>query len=236
MEVRQRCDYADCDVVFSTADEYIKHAKLHDGSKVALVRCPYVSCEKIYVWTYTIWKHVREEHEGLPARVLSQDQEFTFNCPLASCYFATFSTVKDVRGHLLSHTDRREFVACPFKDCSRSYRFRSSLSSHFSRMHKNATSLDFKETEGKVVSCHELPSADGVDSPNDADTASPIAVSPLQEQSHNPTFPAVVSETQFSNALADFYNVLMHVHKVPYSTLDYIVKKVISFQVRYMCT
>lgn len=231
MEIRP-CSRANCVESFDTPEEYVTHMRLHDGGKHSLIHCPFVSCEKRYVWSKTILRHLKDEHSGAGNKgVMSQDQEFSFTCSLASCYFSSVTTVKDMRLHLLSHTDKKESVPCPFKSCSKSYRIRGSLTSHFSRCHRNVTAVDVKGSE-------EEPIQRDVSAPDIASTASIASIaSPSSPTNHScnleePVAIPIPSETAYSNALCDFYNVIMHEKKIPYDSLDYIVKKLVSFQVR----
>jgi hypothetical protein len=133
-----------------------------------------------------------------------------------------------VRIHLLTHTDRREAVSCPFKSCSKTYRFRGSLSSHFSRYHKEATALDVKgstlvpETD-PAGTIDPLPVVNNGSCPS-----SPLHLPRSLEKHVSDSAP---SDVAFSNALCDMYNVLMHEKKVPYTTIDYMVKKMVAFEV-----
>jgi hypothetical protein len=77
MEVARirQCLQANCATTFSTAEEYIAHARLHDGGKNSIIFCPFSSCEKRYVWAKTIARHVKEEHSGvIQTHALPQDQ------------------------------------------------------------------------------------------------------------------------------------------------------------------
>jgi hypothetical protein len=223
MEIRPCTVHAQCDETFSTALSYINHMKLHDGSKSGLIQCPFVACEKRYVWTKSIMRHVQDEHNSHNYVMPPQDQEFSYTCLLPSCYFATLTSVKDMRLHLLGHTDKREAVSCPFTQCSKTYRFRTSLATHFSRKHKNANVLDVRgaDIEMPLLNNSSPLHSDVFESPD----------SPPLLLNHLACFPAATSETKFSNALCDFYNIVMHEKKIPYSTLDYMIKRLISFQV-----
>jgi hypothetical protein len=223
MEIRP-CSYARCGATFNSPEDYARHSRLHDGGKHALIHCPYVSCEKRYVWSDSISRHIRVEHFACQGVVQLQDPEFTFTCTLASCYNATVTTIKDMRLHLLSHTDRKETVSCPFMPCSKSYRIRGSLASHFTRCHKNVTALDVRGIDHEPVLC-------GSSDPEIPSAACPASPPGLPNSPASTNQISVPLELDFSNALADFYNVCLHEKNVPYSTLDYMIKKLISFQV-----
>jgi hypothetical protein len=129
-----------------------------------------------------------------------------------------------MRIHLLAHTDKREAVQCPFKACSKTYRFRGSLCSHFSRFHKNASVVDVKGCiQEPDQSCDIVSVIDNVSMPNASDNLPQMPVQP-----DSLSIPPVVT---FAHGVADYYNILMHEKKIPYATLDYIVKKMISFEV-----
>jgi hypothetical protein len=71
----RQCSHANCATTFSTAEEYIAHARLHDGGKNSIIFCPYSSCEKRYVWAKTIARHVKDDHSGVAhPYALPQDQ------------------------------------------------------------------------------------------------------------------------------------------------------------------
>jgi uncharacterized C2H2 Zn-finger protein len=226
MSFATRCPVGSCGFEAPSVSSYVQHVKIHDGQKTLFIPCPFPDCPFKYRWSYHLNRHVNDAHcSGQKKKTIyRQDEEAVFQCVMNSCFNKTVTSIRELKTHLLGHTDLKEWVQCPFKTCVKRYNVRTSLFSHFERCHKRATVLDVSNNSSSV----ETRDISFIDS-NIQDNCG-VTV----EDSDDSDFEAECLTEGLVGAVGDFYNCLMNEKKVPHYTTDFIVEKMTALHEQNM--
>jgi hypothetical protein len=195
---------------------------------MAAFSCCSLNCPSTFKYVRNLRKHLTLYHlDEAPApkrtKLMSSDSrqfDFVFKCPLLSCGHIVLESLKDIINHLSEHARQSEEVSCPFKGCTRVYDKRRSLRSHFDRSH-----------EGQSVSMLKQ-CTDSFQMESNTSLLLPVPASETENSQHetaDSTWTDSISLEEPNSSLlynlGDFYNQLMHSNRVPYSTVDFIIKK-----------
>jgi hypothetical protein len=213
-----KCPVVSCGYEALSVTSYLKHARIHDGQKTLLIPCPFSGCPFQYGLAKNLSRHVRSVHSKTKTKIghSFQDEEMIFECKKDSCFNRTVCSVRDLKSHLLSHTDHGETVECPFKPCTKSYSIRSSMCNHFARCHKFATVLDLNARTTLEMT---------IDLTVETRVVEDCLVTDEQLDSSDSESDIIPLQKGFVGAIGDFYNVLMNEKRIPHSTTDFIVQK-----------
>ncbi|GFS55967.1 hypothetical protein NPIL_609821 [Nephila pilipes] len=101
-----RCQYPDCNRLYTTMHHLRVHERAHTGDRP--FKCTIDGCGKAFATGYGLKSHTRV-HTG----------ETPYKCPKETC-FKAFKTSGDLQKHVRTHTGERPFK-CSFSGCNRAF-------------------------------------------------------------------------------------------------------------------
>lgn len=99
--------------------------------------CCVADCKCLFV-KYSAFKTHCYRHHNNPSVSELDIMQGPYTCENISCQ-KQYTDLKDHLAHLRSHLSKSELVNCPFAKCGKTFKVRSSFTSHISRIHKHAT-------------------------------------------------------------------------------------------------
>ena len=140
---KYRCSVVGCPYISSNHKKYLFHLKfVHLNSKYRL-KCQFGHfCSREFPSFSMLKAHVQNSHTKQPSSVEIRQRQLveqltSLKCSHDSCSHQSVSSIKNLKTHLYSHTDKREETQCTF--CLYKTNATGSLKSHLSRKHKVQT-------------------------------------------------------------------------------------------------
>lgn len=129
-----------CNFTTASIPAFVSHLRIHRN--LANFRFPYgvAQCFATFVTCNAVKSHMYRFYKKIAKRGLERQIDgVDLACTVEGCSFvsATFSTLCE---HLHWHIKDGRKVSCPYTDCSKYFRVRSSFTSHLSRKHKKISS------------------------------------------------------------------------------------------------
>ena len=236
------CCLTGCPFKTNNHFQYIKHLKsFHQNSKSKLV-CNLKGCQRDFLGINQLEIHIKSAHRSRQSLVkLNQSQLVEqlqkLRCPCASCNHQVCQSIKELKKHLNIHLEKKENVACLFKDCEFNTDTAVTMRVHFSRKHriqeidnlKSEVVLGFGSDDenisafedGTIIADEVLDDGydeyfeedDDQDNTEDTDMNNDI-------ETENNQFDV------FMKAVAITYNDWMNLKNIPYSTCNSIIKEI----------
>ena len=134
--VRFRCEYPDCQKLFSTKRNRGRHVLIHHENR--RLHCEYTDCQKSYTTKQHLEDHVSSYHE-----------KRRFHCEYSDCR-KSYTEKQNLEDHVLSYHDKKDKkYLCKQLHCGAIYSSRSGLSYHI-RVKKCQPSLSKTENDRKA--------------------------------------------------------------------------------------
>ena len=159
---------------------------------------------------YTALKaHVYRSHNS-PV-LLFEDTQRSFVCDDVHCK-KTCIDLRDLVAHLKVHLNKHELVHCPFSNCNKTFKVKSSFTSHVSRTHKH-------EIVNTQVTYSELSVSSQIE-PNETETGMD------QSENQSQVLEEIDIRSLYMKNLCLFYMQLQAKYLVPSSTIQMIVEEI----------
>lgn len=126
-----------CSLSLTSVKCYVDHQILHRHEANAPFPCCVADCKCVFV-KYSAFKTHCYRHHNNPSVSELDIMQGPYTCENVSCK-KQCTDLKDLLAHLRSHLSKSELVNCPFAKCGKTFKVRSSFTSHISRIHKHAT-------------------------------------------------------------------------------------------------
>ena len=205
---KYKCSLTGCPYISSNYEKYLCHLKfVHSNSKYRL-KCQFGHfCTRDFPSYSMLKAHVKNSHSKPKSSVGNNQRQLveeitSIKCPQDSCSHQTVSSIKNLKIHLYSHTDKREETQCTF--CKYQTNTTGSLQSHLSRKHKVQTVELLNEGLVQASECEAV-----VDSSASDNTCRPIVSEDYLETEEDPgevsfneTFSEEENSALFVRALA----------------------------------
>ena len=159
---RYKCSLVGCPFSCTNHAKYLSHLEFVHYSSTSRLKCNFRhACSLDFPGVQQLKSHVNNCHKKRNSSVQIRQNQLveeltTLRCMEASCGHATESSIKKLKKHLSSHTDRFELVQCIF--CSYKTDRTGTLWSHMSRKHRFQT-IDTLHPD-VVRSSREFPATD----------------------------------------------------------------------------
>ena len=131
---KYKCSLTGCPYISSNYEKYLCHLKfVHSNSKYRL-KCQFAHfCTRDFPSYSMLKAHVQNSHSKQKSSVGNNQRQLveeitSIKCPQDSCSHQTVSSIKNLKIHLYSHTDKREETQCTF--CKYQTNTTGSLQSH----------------------------------------------------------------------------------------------------------
>lgn len=132
-----------CGISLNTLKGYVNHQTLHRHEANAQYPCCFSDCKQ-HFRTFSAFKaHVYRKHRTPTSQIPYMD--VPLKCGTSDCQIQC-TQIKDLLGHLKSHLLKNEMVKCPFSNCGKMFKVRSSFTAHISRAHKKDKELSIALT------------------------------------------------------------------------------------------
>lgn len=199
-----------CGISVKTIKAYVDHQFLHRHDANRLYPCCFSECKRQFTKYTALKAHVYRNHNASVSQ--SDDPQGPFVCDNASCQKKCID-LKDLLAHIRLHLSKRELVHCPFTNCDKTFKLRSSFTAHVSRNHKHVAAMDVRVTSSE---------------PSVASQSNVIETE--AEMSHGGNEPEVIAETDmralYMKNLCMFYMALQAKYLVPSTTIQMIVEEI----------
>lgn len=128
-----------CNTELSTTLAFVRHAKLHKNAPNQAFACGVVDCPRSFRNFSAFKCHIYRDHKAYQrARTSPFQESASIICNLESCDYKC-QDLKGLTVHLKQHLEEGRTVACPFKDCSKTFSVKSTFTSHMSRIHRHSS-------------------------------------------------------------------------------------------------
>ena len=127
---------------------------MHANSSNVCFRCCFPHCHSVLLTHHALRMHVLRNHEVKCRRVV-QHNGASLECSVDMCSFTSNDFSVHI-AHLKSHILSGIAIACPFKNCRKTFLKKSSFSSHVSRCHKYLHFSSSHESSCPNVSVSEM--------------------------------------------------------------------------------
>ena len=137
-----------CGLGLISVTKFMIHQRFHSNAANYRFHCGFQHCNRIFKTQAAFRAHVHRNHQIHREPQIQGQMER--RCDISDCR-ATFDNMKDLISHLCYHI-RMEgcTVTCPYNNCQKQFKKRSSFSSHLSRNHfgsaGNASTSDVNST------------------------------------------------------------------------------------------
>lgn len=126
-----------CNLSLGSVKCYVDHQILHGHEANTQFPCCFADCKFVFV-KYSAFKTHCHRHHYNPSVSGLDTMQGPYTCENIGCQ-KVCTDLRDLLSHLRSHLSKRELVNCPFAKCGKTFKVRSSFTSHISRIHKHAT-------------------------------------------------------------------------------------------------
>lgn len=125
-----------CGLNLKSVKGYVDHQVLHRNDAHVQFPCWVADCKRQFV-KYSAFKTHCYRHHKNPLVSELDVMQGPYTCSNTSCH-KQCTDLKDLLTHLRSHLSKNELSNCPFGNCGKTFKVRSSFTSHISRIHKHA--------------------------------------------------------------------------------------------------
>src|SRR6218665_4062963 len=143
-----------CSRSFGSVLVWLSHSRMHANSSNVCFRCCFPHCHSVLLTHHALRMHVLRNHEVKCRRVV-QHNGASLECSVDMCSFTSNDFSVHI-AHLKSHILSGIAIACPFKNCRKTFLKKSSFSSHVSQCHKYLHFLSSQESSCPNVSVSEM--------------------------------------------------------------------------------
>lgn len=126
-----------CSLSLKSVKGYVDHQILNRHEAHGQFPCCVADCKHLLV-KYSAFKTHCHRHHKNPSVSELDVMQGPYTCENTSCK-KPCTDLKDLLAHLRSHLSKNELVNCPFANCGKTFKVRSSFTLHISRIHKHAT-------------------------------------------------------------------------------------------------
>ena len=202
---------------------YAQHYRFHRNANKVAFPCALNGCSQSFRTYNAFARHIAVCHDdarrsNASGRYSGVAVKFTCTVPLCRQQCSDFSSfIKHIKHHLSSGTGNS--VACPYKDCGKMFKLKSSFSAHLSRKHSNSSVHQICDYHLVSPSFDETVSPQNVvsEAADDGDDLSgDDAVEFVDYQEY---------KQKYFHSMAQFYMLLQSKFHVPVTTINKIVEE-----------
>lgn len=126
-----------CGMPLSSIKSYVNHQILHRYEANRSFLCCFSDCKQKFNKYTALKAHVYRSHNSIVSQLDNAPSTFVCDNCQKQCI-----NLRDLLAHLKVHLTKHELVRCPFKNCNKAFRVKSSFTSHISRTHRHETDVN----------------------------------------------------------------------------------------------
>lgn len=201
--IRQKFTCRTCGISLKSIKSYVDHQILHRHETNTCFPCCFSDCKQKFTKYSAVKAHVYRTHNKPVSQL--DDTQGSYVCDNDNCK-KQCTDLRDLVTHLKVHLSKRELVHCPFSNCNKVFKVKSSFTSHVSRTQKHENDANTRLTS--------------VSLPNETETGT------NQNENQSQAAEDIDIRPLYMRSLCLFYMQLQAKYLVPSSTLQMIVEEI----------
>jgi len=201
-----------CGQQSATSVAYVRHIRIHSNIPNLVLQCCMPNCQRTFKKCAGLKGHIFVKQRSIRLVDLT--------CHVSSCR-AKCDSLTEFYSHLKVHIKEGQTIACPFKQCDKTFTVISTFTSHLSRKHKRSEEVNLTDS---VIGLAGVSGSSGPHGHGDSDLQCDVEIDAADNADHLEFSPENIEDSLFLRNLALFYLKLQAKLLLPASTIQTIIE------------